>query len=178
MCWRIAPGMLATTGNGEKFGSASDYHASLLFCRLTPEPGITPPSDPRLDRDHTCPRHRTAGKDVATWLSGYSVQPWHGATSANDSAGRCWGPKCKGAIIDRKPRRNLESLFAGVTQKTNAPYSQKDIEVSAEALRKAGGLPKVDVNVVPDVSRVRVNFLLEPGVVSYPGAEKQFLLIS
>jgi len=128
---------------------------------------ITPAPD-------TGPLERTSPQ----WLSGYSVQPWHGATSANDCAGRFWGPKCKRGIIDRKPRRNLESLFAGVTQKTNAPYSQKDIEVSAEALRKAGGLPKVDVNVVPDVSRVRVNFLLEPGVVSYPGAEKQFLLIS
>ena len=124
---------------------------------------ITPAPD-------TGPLERTSPQ----WLSGYSVQPWHGATSANDLQAAFGGQNVSAVSWIANPRRNLESLFAGVTQKTNAPYSQKDIEVSAEALRKAGGLPKVDVNVVPDVSRVRVNFLLEPGVVSYPGAEKQF----
>jgi outer membrane protein insertion porin family len=91
------------------------------------------------------------------------------------------GQNVSAVSLIANPHRNLEPLLAVVTQKANAPYSQENIEVSAEALRKAGGFPKVDVNVVPDVSGLRINFLLEPayslGVVSFPGAEKRFAYI-
>ncbi len=60
------------------------------------------------------------------------------------------------------PHRNLAPLYKVVTQKTKTPYSQKKIDASAQALQKAGGFPKVYVNVVPDVSGLRVSFLLEP----------------
>src|SRR5579871_4186458 len=79
------------------------------------------------------------------------------------------------------PHRNLDPLYAVVTQKPNTPYSQQQIQASAEALKKAGGFPEVHVNVVPDISGLRVSFLLEPayylGVVGFPGAEKEFAYI-
>jgi outer membrane protein insertion porin family len=76
------------------------------------------------------------------------------------------------------PHRDLDPLFAVVTQKAGSPYSQEKIDSSAAALKKAGNFPEVHVKVVPDINGLRVSFLLEPayylGVVEFPGAEKQF----
>ena len=76
------------------------------------------------------------------------------------------------------PRRDQTPLLAVVTQKAGEPYSQQKIDESAEALKRTGNFPKVDVNVVPDITGLRVSFLLEPayylGVVEFPGAGKYF----
>lgn len=76
------------------------------------------------------------------------------------------------------PHRDLNPLFAVVTQKAGEPYSQKKVDESAAALKQAGHFPEVNVRVVPDIDGLRVSFLLEPayylGVVEFPGAEKQF----
>jgi outer membrane protein insertion porin family len=76
------------------------------------------------------------------------------------------------------PHRNLEPLRAVVTQKAGEPYSEAKIQASAKALQQAGGFPKVDVNVEPEITGLRINFLLEPayylGVAEFPGAEKNF----
>ena len=76
------------------------------------------------------------------------------------------------------PRRDQSPLLAVVTQRAGEPYSQQKIDESAEALRQAGNFPKVDVNVVPDITGLRVSFLLEPayylGVVEFPGGGKYF----
>jgi outer membrane protein insertion porin family len=76
------------------------------------------------------------------------------------------------------PHRDLAPLRAVVTQNVGEPYSQAKIEASANALKKAGAFPKVEVNVAPEISGLRINFLLEPayylGVVNFPGAEKAF----
>jgi outer membrane protein assembly factor BamA len=76
------------------------------------------------------------------------------------------------------PRRDQTPLQAVVTQRAGEPYSQQKIDESAEALRRAGNFPKVDVNVVPDITGLRVSFLLEPayylGAVEFPGVEKYF----
>jgi outer membrane protein insertion porin family len=76
------------------------------------------------------------------------------------------------------PHRDLEPLRPYVTQKQGEPYSEVKIQASAEALQKAGGFQKVQVSVVPEVSGLRVNFLLEPayylGVVDFPGVGKYF----
>jgi len=116
---------------------------------------------------------------LAVWLFGATAGMAQLAPQTPQAAYE--GQNVSAVSLIANPHRNLEPLFAVVTQKANAPYSQKNIEVSAEALRKAGEFPKVDVNVVPDVSGLRVNFLLEPayylGVVSFPGAEKQFAYI-
>jgi outer membrane protein insertion porin family len=76
------------------------------------------------------------------------------------------------------PHRNLERLRAFVTQKAGEPYSEAKIQASAKALQQAGGFPKVDVNVEPEITGLRINFLLEPayylGIVEFPGAGKNF----
>jgi outer membrane protein insertion porin family len=118
-------------------------------------------------------------RPLALWLLGATAGMAQLAPQASHVADE--GQNVSAVSLIANPHRNLEPLFAVVTQKANAPYSQNRIEASAEALRKAGGFPKVDVNVVPDVSGLRVNFLLEPayylGVVSFPGAEKTFVYI-
>ncbi len=76
------------------------------------------------------------------------------------------------------PHRDLEPLRPYIAQKRGEPYSQAKIQATAEALQKAGGFEKVQVSVVPDVSGLRINFLLEPafylGVVDFPGVGKYF----
>ena len=76
------------------------------------------------------------------------------------------------------PHRDLEPLRACVTLRPGDPYSEERIRASAEALEKAGGFPKVQVSVVPDVTGLRISFLLEPayylGVVDLSGVGKFF----
>jgi outer membrane protein insertion porin family len=76
------------------------------------------------------------------------------------------------------PHRDLEPLRAVLVQKPHEPYSQEKVEATLEALQTAGGFPKVNVQVVPNPSGLRLNFLLEPayylGVIDFPGAVKQF----
>lgn len=76
------------------------------------------------------------------------------------------------------PHRNLGPLFPVVTQKPDTPYSEQQIKQSAEALKKTGGFAEVRVQVDPDITGLRVSFLLEPayylGVVDFPGAAKYF----
>jgi outer membrane protein insertion porin family len=76
------------------------------------------------------------------------------------------------------PHRDLTLFYPLVTQKAGEPYSQAKIEASAQKLKEAGNFPKVDVTIEPEITGLRVNFLLEPayyiGVVKFPGAEKYF----
>src|SRR6516164_3819706 len=60
------------------------------------------------------------------------------------------------------PHRDLQSLYLLVTQKTGEPYSQDKVEADTAALQKAGNFEKVKASVVPDVSGLRVQYLLEP----------------
>lgn len=76
------------------------------------------------------------------------------------------------------PHRDVEPLRVYLVQKPDQPYAQKNVEATLEALRTKGGFPKVEVDVVPDISGLRLNFLLEPayflGVVEFPGAVQHF----
>ena len=76
------------------------------------------------------------------------------------------------------PHRDLQSLSSLVTQTAGEPYSQEKIVSDAAVLQKAGSFEQVKVSVVPDVSGLRVQFLLEPayylGVVEFPDATKLF----
>ena len=76
------------------------------------------------------------------------------------------------------PHRDVEALRPLVEQKAGQPYSQSKVEASIAALERTGQFPKVEVNVVPDASGLRLNFLLEPayclGVIDFPGASKFF----
>ena len=76
------------------------------------------------------------------------------------------------------PHRDLRPLFQVVTQQAGSPYSNQKIQESADALKRAGNFPKVEVRVVPDINGLRLSFLLEPayyvGVVEFPDAVKRF----
>ncbi len=88
------------------------------------------------------------------------------------------GQKVSAVSLIANPHRDLRPLLSVVTQKAGEPYSEEKIEASAAALKKAGDFPKVQVNVVPEIAGLRVNFLLEPayylGVVEFPGVGKYF----
>jgi len=74
------------------------------------------------------------------------------------------------------PHRNVEPLRDSLVQKIGQPYSQADVEASIAALERAGGFKKVTVDVIPDISGLRLNFILEPayylGVVDFQGVPK------
>ena len=88
------------------------------------------------------------------------------------------GQNVSGISLIANPHRDLKPLLPLVAQKPGTPYNQATIEATAQALKKAGGFPKVDVSVEPEVAGLRVNFLLEPafylGMVEFPGAVKHF----
>jgi len=88
------------------------------------------------------------------------------------------GQNVSAVSLIANPHRDLQPLLPLVSLKAGAPYSQSEIQASAEKLKEAGGFPKVDVSVEPEVTGLRVNFLLEPayyiGAVNFPGAEKHF----
>ncbi len=76
------------------------------------------------------------------------------------------------------PHRDLDPLRPLVAQKAGEPYSQAKVLASIAALEHTGQFPKVQVNVVPDPSGLRLNFLLEPayylGMINFPEAAKFF----
>jgi outer membrane protein assembly factor BamA len=76
------------------------------------------------------------------------------------------------------PHRDVEPLRPLVAQKVGQPYSQASVEASIAALERTGQFPKVQVNVVPDLDGLRLNFLLEPayflGMINFPGAVQVF----
>jgi len=76
------------------------------------------------------------------------------------------------------PHRDMEPFRSLIAQKAGEPYSQDKVDASIAALERTGQFPKVQVNVVPDPSGLRLNFLLEPayflGVIDFPGAVKFF----
>jgi outer membrane protein insertion porin family len=88
------------------------------------------------------------------------------------------GQNVSAVSLIANPHRNLEALFAVVTQKPDTPYSEQQIQQSVEALKNAGAFPEVHVNVAPDITGLRVSFLLEPayylGVIDFPSAAKHF----
>lgn len=88
------------------------------------------------------------------------------------------GQNVSAVSLIANPHRDLGPLLPLVTQKTGAPYDEAKIQATAEALKQAGGFPKVDVSVEPEVSGLRINFLLEPayylGIVDFPGLGKYF----
>jgi outer membrane protein insertion porin family len=72
------------------------------------------------------------------------------------------------------PHRDVAPLRSLVLQKAGEPYSQDKVEKSIAALM--GQFPKVQVSIIPEITGLRLNFLLEPayyiGFVNFPGAEK------
>lgn len=88
------------------------------------------------------------------------------------------GQNVSSIALIANPHRDLTPLYPLVTQKAGAPYSEKQIKESSQALQRAGHFSEVRVNVEPQISGLRVSFLLEPayylGIVDFPGAVKRF----
>ncbi len=63
------------------------------------------------------------------------------------------------------PHRDVEPLRAYLAQQAGTPYSEAKVEASISALQEKGGFEKVTVGVIPDVSGLRLNFILEPAYV-------------
>ncbi|HEX5425529.1 MAG TPA: POTRA domain-containing protein [Candidatus Acidoferrales bacterium] len=65
-----------------------------------------------------------------------------------------------------------------IEQKSGAPFSMKAIRESVAALQKTKLFSQVQVKITPEVSGLRVLFLLQPayfvGLISFPGATKRF----
>ncbi len=76
------------------------------------------------------------------------------------------------------PHRDMEPLRPLVTQTAGQPYSQEKVEASIAALQATGQFQKVAVNVVPSLTGLRINFLLEPayylGMITFPGGTRAF----
>ncbi len=75
---------------------------------------------------------------------------------------------------DGTPRK----LRALIAQPINAPYSQAKVDETVAALKKAGDVKDVEVQVTPAAEGVQVVFILKPayyfGVYTFPKAEKVF----
>jgi outer membrane protein insertion porin family len=88
------------------------------------------------------------------------------------------GQNVSSVSLIANPHRDLTALHAVVTQKPGTPYSEANIEASSQALKRAGKFADVQINVEPEVSGLRVSFLLEPayylGIVEFPGIGKYF----
>jgi outer membrane protein insertion porin family len=88
------------------------------------------------------------------------------------------GQNVSAVSLIANPHRDVERLRRCVSQQPDEPYSEAKIQASIVALQKEGGFRNVQVSMAPDISGLRVNFLLEPpyylGVVDFPGAGKSF----
>src|SRR5271155_5378159 len=88
------------------------------------------------------------------------------------------GQNVSAIALIANPHRDLEPFRSVPLQKAGEPYSQVKVEASIQALQASGHFPEVTVSVVPDLSGIRVSFLLEPayfiGIVDFPGAAQAF----
>jgi outer membrane protein insertion porin family len=88
------------------------------------------------------------------------------------------GQNVSSVSLVANPHRDLDPLQAAVTQRAGEPYSQRKIDESVAVLQQKGGFEKVQVEVLPEIHGLRVNFVLEPawylGVLEFPGATKTF----
>lgn len=88
------------------------------------------------------------------------------------------GQNVSAVALIANPHRDLTPFYPLVTQQAGTPYSQEKIKQSSQALQRAGHFQQVRVSVDPQISGLRVSFLLEPayylGVIEFPGVAKHF----
>jgi outer membrane protein assembly factor BamA len=74
--------------------------------------------------------------------------------------------------LDTQPFRSL------IVQKPGEPFSGQKVQASVEALKQTGAFSKVDVQVNPDPSGLKLIFVLQPAyyiaMLDFPGALKAF----
>lgn len=88
------------------------------------------------------------------------------------------GQKVGSIELSANPRVNAEQYRSLIVQKAGAPYSDKAIQESIQALQATSAFAKVDLKVVPDPAGLKLTFILQPayyiGLIQFPGALKRF----
>src|SRR5581483_6188689 len=121
---------------------------------------------------------------VALLLLGTSVaaaaqqSPVTSQTSPASSQIAYEGQRVSFVDLVANPHMDVEPYRHLLLQHANEPYSSAKVQRTVAALKQTGAFSKVDVQVTPEVSGVRVSFVLEPayyiGVIEFPGAVKAF----
>ncbi len=87
------------------------------------------------------------------------------------------GQRVASVQLAGQPDGNLRKVRAQIAQRTNAPYSQAEIDRTVATLRQAG-FKDVEVQVTPSAEGLHVLFVLKPayyfGVFGFSRAEKVF----
>lgn len=88
------------------------------------------------------------------------------------------GQKVGSVELIANPRVNTEEYRPLVVQKAGEPYSEKKVQETIQALQQTNAFNKVDLQVVPDPSGLKLTFVLEPaywiGLIRFPGAIQRF----
>jgi outer membrane protein insertion porin family len=78
--------------------------------------------------------------------------------------------------IAGQPDRDLSEFKKALTQEQGQPFSKDKVDQTAAALKAAGKFSDVRVQIQPESTGVRVEFVLEPavyfGIYQFPGAEQ------
>src|SRR5271166_1320554 len=117
---------------------------------------------------------------IFLFFAGISLTPLAGAAQVFGTGPQATfdGQTVSAIDLIANPHRDIESFRNSVTQQVGEPYSQAKVEASISALQRQGNFEKVALNVVPDISGLRLNFILEPayylGMVNFQGADKSF----
>ena len=88
------------------------------------------------------------------------------------------GQPVAAAELVGRPPVDIEPYRSLVLQKAGEPYSSQKIRDTVTAMERMGHFSKVDVEVTPSASGLRVLLVLEPafyiGAIAFPGAEATF----
>jgi len=117
---------------------------------------------------------------VVVWFLFPAIRPFLAAAQVSSGAPQALynGQMVNSVDLIANPHRNLAPLFSALLQKPGQRYSQDQVESSIRRLQQAGGFEKVTVNVIPDASGLRLNFILEPayylGIIDFQELTKYF----
>jgi outer membrane protein insertion porin family len=86
------------------------------------------------------------------------------------------GQNVSSVQIAGHPELSLSDFASSVVQQSGKPFSQKDVNDSATALKSNGKFNEVRIQVEPEANGLRVLFILEPavyiGIFQFPGASR------
>src|SRR5262249_23926828 len=76
------------------------------------------------------------------------------------------------------PHVDVENFRPLVVQGAGQPYSDEKVRASVTALQQTGRFSKIETDIKPENSGLRLIFILEPayyvGIINFPGATKAF----
>ncbi len=103
-------------------------------------------------------------------------QTQQGASQAAQILASYEGQNVSSVEIAGHPELNVSQFSSSLAQKSGTPFSQKDVNATASALKSNGKFTEVRVQVEPEGNGLRVLFILEPavyiGIFRFPGAAR------